>query len=249
MLTSLKIKKLCTAMHNQIFDIRYKAMIELHDITENKIPIPVLIDLVYAASKQYPNPIDEQDDPSFCILSFVNRYPNETIIEPILECFSDFSSRAKEVALETLVKIDEYKGIPAFLKLVSICEDEQVTIPFWLLEELDDIAHHIFPQLLKEIDEGEKGVHILALLLQLLLHKKYILTPSDQAMLQHILPSKAQSVYKDYQSFEKEYYIDKVYQQWNEMYLPIRSELSIYCGIMGFLCDTYTRELLENFLS
>lgn len=37
MLLSLKIKKLCAAMQDKNFDVRYKAMSGLHDMTENHL--------------------------------------------------------------------------------------------------------------------------------------------------------------------------------------------------------------------
>ncbi|CAM4371783.1 hypothetical protein BAMA_23255 [Bacillus manliponensis] len=230
MLLSLKIKKLCAAMQDNNFNIRYQAMLDLHNIEENTLSIPILVQLIEAACESYPKPFNEQDDPSFCIMSFVNKYANESMIAPIQQHFSNFSPRAKEVTFETLLNIDDYKGIPVFLQLARSC-DEHVTVPFWLLEDIDGIGKYIFPELL-----------------QLLLHKQYNLTLSDQALLQHTVLAKAETLYKSYGLYEKEYSLEKAYQQWSDMYLPLRSELSMYCGVMGFLQDSQTKHFLNQLL-
>jgi hypothetical protein len=239
-----KIQVIIRNLRHSNPDIRLKAMQDLHSLELDELLIDQAKSLVETAGKTFPNPVEDWDDPSFVILTFLQRYHLPGLVKNIEQFYSGMSARAKSLALDMLLKynteqskvvasnlLHEHMHDLAFLPTEHLLDNptyKHMLFPLvwsYLTDErfYDDILHIIWTYTKEEWVKSED-----------LIPQQTLLLNQYTAIIQKLLPYQA-----DFKS-------SFVWQSWKESYLHLRSDARVFLDVFGYMGTDETKTELKK---
>ncbi|WP_226669805.1 hypothetical protein [Metabacillus litoralis] len=241
----VKLRKIMSQVKSSDPAKRYEGLDELAYLKGDEsleVQVDVLVDMVKLASRDFPEPVDKWDIPSYYLIDFACDFLMQEVIDSVLKYFDGFHLFAKERAISFLLLTEDDKVLYELEnKLQVVVKTEELILP---VEELSQ-----YPFLVKNILEKNMNLfsseHYKYSFFQLLLSLN---ESGDQGFKKTemfpILVEEYKSKRDDYLAYDSEYKTEFVYKAWKVRYLTVRNEMRFLLSLMSY----YYNEQTENFL-
>ena len=227
-------------------DIRYQAMESLHELDVDQLAIPVFIDMIKAAGKQYPEPIDDMDDPSFCIMTFVYEYSHPDMMNAIEKAFPTMSPRAKSKALEMLQLLNRKSSVELYMKLLQN-EGLDTEIPYLHLEGFSDegkYASILFPALVPYAKHDYFAEEVYRLAISYIENKN--MEPNVVQDLEPFVLKQLKELLPEFYRYQSSLSHHNMWNVWKESYFEIRTNIGLFMNMLAYFQSEEVQRLLNE---
>ncbi|MBM7602874.1 hypothetical protein JOC75_000844 [Metabacillus crassostreae] len=242
----VKLRKIMSQIKSSDPEKRYNGLDELAYLKGDEsleVQVDVLVDIVKLASRDFPEPVDKWDIPSYYLIDFACDFLMQEVIEAVLKYFDGFHPFAKERAISFLLLTEDDKVIYELENILQlVLKTEELTLP---VEELAQ-----YPVLVKNLLAKNmnlfKSVHYKDTFFQLLLslNESGIDQGFKKAELIPILVEEYRNKREAFLPYNNEYKTEFVYKAWKERYHTLRNELRFLISLMSYYFTEETEKLL-----
>lgn len=221
---TLKIRSFVSKMKSENPERRYNAIRDLYNIDPPNLDIDLMKFLLKEAAFDYPEPIDNWDNPSYILIEFLCRYNFEFVLQDIDKYFGKYSMEAKSELLNALLIQQNQKNFDKFTTLFNqYGVDLKLDIDISALLQNTKFANSFFPQSFELLENPNNRFSILF----------YLHEAIENGHIEIVKKEKVSAFlfnhFKEWQEkilhYDKDFNLKFAYRFWRENYIPIREEL------------------------
>jgi hypothetical protein len=251
-MSELKLRMILGDIKSKKPQKRFQALQKLYEFDQNnggkEISLTLLNDVIKTAAYSFEDPIDDWDQPSYCLLKFVSDYQDLSLTRTMIRYYPNFSPAGKNIVLNYLCKYAEEHCHQAIL---NIYEDELKTDeaifpvsglyeqPLWLVDIITKFSKELFTDKYRN-----SFYHALSYCIE-----KGFISDFKKETITKKLVEDYEQVLSAIQEYVDSYSTKAVYMSWRGNYLRLRDYLNLYLSLMEYYSNDKTESLIKGALT
>ncbi|MFP5107196.1 hypothetical protein ACSU6B_10540 [Neobacillus sp. C211] len=232
----LKLRSILKQVKSQSPQKRLEALQQLaqYKFQEGlEVQIDVLKDMIKTAASNFPERVENWDNPSFYLIDFVCDFPMPEVVEGLIKHFDGFDLLAKELAIVMLLATEDEEVFYVLEeKIIGLIQTEDFFIPVKELENYPMLIKGILDKTLEHLNTKHYKFMLYDLLLSLNSsgfeqgYKKEVILP--------ILLEDYQAEKQAYLKYDTDFTLKYVYSAWKVSYFALRSRMRLLINLMEY---------------
>ncbi|QIZ05717.1 hypothetical protein HFZ78_02275 [Priestia megaterium] len=210
-----------------------------------EVQIDVLKDMIKTAAFNFPDRVENWDNPSFYLIDFVCDFPMPEVVEGLIKHFDGLDLLAKELAIVMLLATEDEEVFYVLEeKIIGLIQTEEFFIPVKELENYPMLIKGILDKTLEHLNTEHYKFMLYDLLLSLNSsgfeqgYKKEVILP--------ILLEDYQAEKQAYLKYDTDFTSKYVYSAWKVSYFALRSRMRLLINLMEYYYSSDIGSELEQ---
>lgn len=231
-----KLKKLLRDIKKKDPQKRLEAIEQLNlykQQSDLEIQLETLGDIIKVAASNFPEPVDDWDNPSYYLIDFVADYPNKVTIKAFIKHFNNLHIHAQYRAIQALLATED-ENVFYFLehKIIELIEADRLEIPIEDISTYPLLAKAIVEKTIHKLNSPDHKFSFYELLLAINA-SGYGKNFKSDIVLPTLLED-YQREKEDFLPYNADYSLKFVYTAWKESYYFTRNRMILYIRLMAF---------------